>query len=58
MLVERVYGSFSRSFSLPSTVNADAIKADYRNGVLTVRVPKREEPKPKQVKINVQSKEK
>ena len=56
--VERVYGSFSRSFSLLRAVNPDAIKADYRNGVLTVRVPKREEPKPKQVKINVQSKEK
>jgi len=56
--VERVYGSFSRSFSLPSSVNPAAIKADYRNGVLTVRVPKRDESKPKQVKINVESKEK
>jgi HSP20 family protein len=53
--VERTYGSFSRSFSLPSTVNAEAIKAEYRNGVLTVRMPKREEAKPKQIKVNVSS---
>jgi len=53
--VERAFGSFSRSFSLPSTVNADAIKADYRNGVLTVRMPKHEESKPKQIRVNVTS---
>lgn len=53
--VERAYGSFSRSLSLPNTVNTDAIKAEYRNGVLTVRVPKREEAKPKQVKVSVNS---
>jgi HSP20 family protein len=51
--VERSYGSFSRSFSLPNTVNTEAIKADYQNGVLTVELPKRAEAKPKQVKINV-----
>lgn len=51
--VERSYGSFSRSFSLPNTVNTEAIKAEYKNGVLTVEVPKRAEAKPKQVKINV-----
>jgi HSP20 family protein len=51
--VERAYGSFSRSFSLPHTVDPDSIKAEYRNGVLTVRVPKREEAKPRQVKVNV-----
>lgn len=51
--VERAYGSFSRSFSLPSSVNTEAIKADYKNGVLTVALPKRAESKPKQVKINV-----
>jgi HSP20 family protein len=51
--VERVYGSFRRSFSLASTVNAEAIKADYQNGVLTLTVPKREEAKPKQIKVNV-----
>jgi len=53
--IERAYGSFSRSFSLPNTVNADAIKAEYRNGVLTVRMPKREESKPKQIKVSVAS---
>ena len=51
--VERSYGSFTRSFSLANTVNTDAIKADYKNGVLTLRVPKREEAKPKQIKVNV-----
>src|ERR1700674_580544 len=51
--VERAYGSFSRSFSLPNTVNPDAIRAEYRNGVLTVNLPKREESKPRQVKVNV-----
>jgi HSP20 family protein len=51
--VERVYGSFSRSFSLANTVNSEAIKADYLNGVLTLTIPKREEAKPKQIKVNV-----
>ena len=51
--VERAYGSFSRSFSLANTVNPDGIKADYQNGVLTLNVPKREEAKPKQIKVNV-----
>jgi HSP20 family protein len=51
--VERAYGSFSRSFSLPNTVNTEGIRADYRNGVLTVSMPKREETKPKQIKISV-----
>jgi len=51
--VERSYGSFSRSFSLANTVNSEAIKADYQNGVLTLAIPKREEAKPKQIKVNV-----
>jgi len=51
--VERAYGSFARSFSLANTVNTDAIKADYQNGVLTLNIPKREEAKPKQIKVNV-----
>jgi HSP20 family protein len=51
--VERAYGSFARSFSLATTVNTDAIKADYQNGVLTLSIPKREEAKPKQIKVNV-----
>ncbi|MGH9715437.1 MAG: Hsp20/alpha crystallin family protein [Candidatus Acidiferrales bacterium] len=49
--VERAYGEFSRSFSFPDTVDTDAIKAEYKNGVLTVTMPKRAESKPKQVKI-------
>jgi HSP20 family protein len=49
--VERSYGAFSRSFSLPNTVDTEAIKAEYKNGVLTVIMPKRAESKPKQVKI-------
>lgn len=51
--VERAYGSFSRSFALSNTVNAEAIKADYQNGVLTLTIAKREEAKPKQIKVNV-----
>ena len=51
--VERSYGSFARSFSLANTVNSEAIKADYQNGVLTLTIPKREEAKPKQIKVNV-----
>src|SRR5271165_5165319 len=53
--VERAYGSFTRSFSLANTVNSEAIKADYKNGVLSLSIPKREEAKPKQIKINVES---
>lgn len=53
--VERSYGSFARSFSLANTVNSEAIKADYHNGVLTLNIPKREEAKPKQIKVNVGS---
>jgi HSP20 family protein len=51
--VERAYGAFSRSFSLSNTVNTEAIKADYQNGVLSLSIPKREEAKPKQIKVNV-----
>ena len=51
--VERAYGTFSRSFALSNTVNTEAIKAEYQNGVLTLHVPKREEAKPKQIKVNV-----
>ena len=51
--VERAYGSFTRSFSLANTVNAEAIKADYQNGVLTLTIPKKEEAKPKQIKVTV-----
>ena len=51
--IERTYGSFSRSFSLPNTISSESIKAEYKNGVLTVEMPKRADSKPKQVKINV-----
>jgi HSP20 family protein len=53
--VERSYGAFSRSFSLANTVNSEAIRAAYKDGVLTLSIPKREEAKPKQIKINVES---
>jgi HSP20 family protein len=53
--VERSYGSFSRSFSLANTVNTEAIHADYKNGVLTLSIPKREEAKPKQIKVQVEA---
>jgi HSP20 family protein len=51
--IERSYGSFSRSFSLPRTVDSSKVSADYRNGVLTVRLPLREEAKPRQIKVDV-----
>jgi HSP20 family protein len=51
--IERAYGSFSRSFSLANSVKSEAIRADYKNGVLTLSIPKREEAKPKQIKVNV-----
>jgi HSP20 family protein len=51
--VERAYGSFTRSFALANTVNPEGIKADYNDGVLSLVVPKREEAKPKQIKVNV-----
>jgi len=51
--VERAYGSFTRSFTLPSVVDQEHIKADYKDGVLKVTLPKREEAKPKQINISV-----
>ena len=51
--VERRFGSFSRSFTLPTTVDASGIAASYKDGVLTVRLPRREEAKPKQITVNV-----
>jgi HSP20 family protein len=53
--LERAYGPFTRSFSLPNTLNTEAIKADYHNGVLSIRMPKREESRPKQIRIGVGS---
>jgi len=51
--VERRYGSFTRSFTLPSTVSTDDIQADYDHGVLKIRLAKRAEAKPKQIKVSV-----
>jgi HSP20 family protein len=56
--IERRYGSFSRSFTLPNTVNSEDVKADYTNGVLKVRLAKRAEAKPKQIKVNIGTSEK
>lgn len=53
--VERRYGSFTRSFSLPHTVDTERIKAEYRDGVLTIHVPKREEARPRQIRVQVTS---
>lgn len=52
--VERSYGAFSRSFALANTVKTEAIKAEYKNGVLALSIPKREEAKPKQIKVKVE----
>jgi HSP20 family protein len=49
--LERSYGAFSRAFRLPTTVDAQKVSADFKDGVLTVRLPFREEAKPKQVEI-------
>jgi HSP20 family protein len=51
--VERTYGQFARSFSLPPTVDTGKVAADYKAGVLTVRLPLREEAKPRQITVNV-----
>ncbi len=51
--LERTYGRFARTFSLPPTVDAGRISAEYKNGVLTVTLPIREEAKPRTVKIEV-----
>jgi HSP20 family protein len=51
--VERDYGSFSRSFTLPNTVDAAKVSADYKNGVLTIRLPFREEAKPRTINVEV-----
>ncbi len=51
--VERVYGSFQRSFTLPTNVKADRIDAEYKDGVLNITLPKAEEAKPKQIEVKV-----
>jgi HSP20 family protein len=52
--LERHHGTFSRSFTLPNTVDAARISASYKDGVLTIRLPQREEAKPKQIAVNVE----
>jgi HSP20 family protein len=51
--VERHYGSFVRSFTLPNTVDATKVSAEYKNGVLTVKLPYREEAKPRTINVEV-----
>jgi len=51
--VERAYGTFSRSFTLPNVVDTQAIKAEFKDGVLRVTMPKREEAKPKQIQVQI-----
>src|SRR5580704_11391148 len=51
--VERQYGSFTRTFTLPTTVDQETVKADYEKGVLKIALPKKAEAKPKQIKVNV-----
>jgi len=51
--IERRYGVFNRSFSLPLTVDATRVSAEYKSGVLTVRLPLREEAKPRQIKVDI-----
>jgi len=52
--IERFYGSFSRSFSLPDNVNASASKATFKDGVLTLQIPKTAETKPKGIEVKVE----
>ena len=56
--VERQYGSFTRTFTLPNTVDAEKVTANYDKGVLKVQLAKKSEAKPKQIKVNVGSVEK
>ena len=51
--VERSYGSFARSFSLPNSISTDKVRAEFKDGLLTLTMPKREESKPKTIKIDV-----
>ena len=52
--IERSYGSFVRSFAVPNSVDTEKVSADYKNGVLTIKLPKKEAAKPRQIKIQNQ----
>ncbi len=52
--IERSYGSFTRSFRLPDTVDSEKINADYKNGVLTITISKKPEVKPREIPVKVQ----
>ncbi len=52
--VESFYGSFSRSFTLPDTVDRDKIKAEYKNGVLSITIPQKPEVRPREIPVSVQ----
>jgi len=51
--IERAYGTFSRSFTLPGTIDQEKIRADYKDGILKISMPKREETRPKQIKVAI-----
>ena len=53
--MERQYGSFTRTFTLPQTVDAEKVSANYDKGVLKITLPKKAEAKPKQIKVNIGS---
>ena len=53
--IERHYGSFARSFTLPNTLDPESVTANYENGVLKIELAKRAEAKPKQIKVNIGS---
>lgn len=53
--IERSYGNFVRSFAVPNSFNTEEIAAEYKNGVLTVKLPKKEAAKPRQVKVEVKA---
>jgi len=49
--IERSYGAFSRAFSIPATVDEEKIRAEYKDGILKIALPKKEQVKPKQIRI-------
>lgn len=51
--IERSYGSFARSFTLPNTVDVEKVRADYKNGVLSVTLPKKEVAKPRTIRVDI-----